>query len=994
MPRGLNGDGSFIIEDYQQAKPFSNFFPGVAGMRGIPMWAFYVNRGQAIASFGIESKDRAILEFQPANKAYRLTSTHGFRTFLKISGGKFYEPFASTADSLGKTRRRMVITSHDLTIEEVNAALGLKVTVNYFTLPEEPYAGLVRRVRIENVSRKTLSIDCIDGLPAINPYGLKDWLSKNLSRTVEAWVAVRNISKKAPFYQLKVEVADTPQVKHIDEGNFYFAFDASGKLLDPVAQAQCVFGASTDFLVPEVFLKAKNFTVPAQQQTSNRTPSAMAHTKFVLKAGEGRTFTAITGFAHDLAELNALVRKTTRRGFIEAKAERNRAIIEEIKEYCFTRSGSPEFDQYCGQTFLDNVLRGGLPVSVAGKGVLNLYSRKHGDLERDYNFFVLSPTFFSQGNGNYRDVNQNRRNDAWFNRDVGDTAIIKFLNLVQADGYNPLIIKGRDEAEFGEGYWSDHWTYNLDLVESYLGLYPENLRPLLLEKKAFYFYFSDAYVLPRDKRYVLTGAGVRQYHSLAEGDKDVKAKDKGYRLRVKGGSGDVYQTTLITKLLCLLANKAATLDPSGIGVEMEANKPNWYDALNGLPGLLGSSINETFEVKRFALFVKGALERLNMDDHAGVEVFAELADFIQGLGHVLSTEHHPLEYWKKANDLKEHYRQTVRLGIDGAQRKLTVGELKKFLEGIIRITDNGIERARNAQGLFASYFYHEVVKHEVLDKSHHGEHVRPLEFKRHQLPYFLEGFVHALRLEERKGAAQLHQAVKKSILYDRSLKMYRINADLSKETEEIGRTSIFPPGWLENGSVWLHMEYKYLLELLRRGLHAEFFQEARGCFVPFMDPARYGRSILENSSFIVSSAHEDKDLHGQGFVARLSGSTAEFVHMWLLMSAGLKPFGLDAKGRLTLALKPILPSWLFTKKADGLFPAGTYAFNFLNAALVVYHNPKRRDTFGPNGVSPAKITLTYAGRKNPVTVDGGTLTGAAALDVRNGKVERIDVFLG
>jgi len=46
----LNKDGSFIIEDYQHAKVFSNFFPGIAGLWGVPMWAFYVNRGQAISS--------------------------------------------------------------------------------------------------------------------------------------------------------------------------------------------------------------------------------------------------------------------------------------------------------------------------------------------------------------------------------------------------------------------------------------------------------------------------------------------------------------------------------------------------------------------------------------------------------------------------------------------------------------------------------------------------------------------------------------------------------------------------------------------------------------------------------------------------------------------------------------------------------------------------------------------------------------------------------
>jgi hypothetical protein len=80
----LRPDGTFVIENFTQKKLFSNFFPGIAGEWGIPMWVFYNNRGQGISSFGIESKDKAIMEFQPANKAYRMTSTHGFRTFLKV----------------------------------------------------------------------------------------------------------------------------------------------------------------------------------------------------------------------------------------------------------------------------------------------------------------------------------------------------------------------------------------------------------------------------------------------------------------------------------------------------------------------------------------------------------------------------------------------------------------------------------------------------------------------------------------------------------------------------------------------------------------------------------------------------------------------------------------------------------------------------------------------------------------------------------------------
>ena len=46
----LGSGGEFVIEQYNNAKPFASFFPGVAGMHGIPMWTFYVNRDQCIVS--------------------------------------------------------------------------------------------------------------------------------------------------------------------------------------------------------------------------------------------------------------------------------------------------------------------------------------------------------------------------------------------------------------------------------------------------------------------------------------------------------------------------------------------------------------------------------------------------------------------------------------------------------------------------------------------------------------------------------------------------------------------------------------------------------------------------------------------------------------------------------------------------------------------------------------------------------------------------------
>ena len=1078
----LDTDGTFVIEDYNHANAFSNFFPGIAGIWGIPMWVFYVNRGQGICSLGIESKDKAILEFHPANKAFRVASMQGFRTFLKVSakggslpgrqagasGGRskgktiFWEPFQNNIEE-GNSTQRMLITSHDMTIEDINPKLGLKVSVNYFTVPNESFAALARVLTIENMGKKSLSLDVIDGLPLIIPFGIKDWVSKNMSRTAEAWMQVRNLKEKVPFYQLNVEISDTSQVKHIKEGNFYLSFAASGrsaKLLDVVVEPACVFGQADDFRIPENYLKSKSFSVPKEQQTANRTPSAMSFGQFHLSGGKKVEIVSLVGHAHDNDHLKKITKKIISPDYMAKKAKENKDVIDGIKNYALTASDSSEFNLYSQQTFLDNVLRGGLPVTLPaleGNVSFNVFSRKHGDLERDYNYFTLSPTYYSQGNGNYRDVNQNRRNDVWFNPQIKDSGIISFFSLIQADGYNPLVVKGvtfvcensnklnelldksleksnrekikemllhgfqpgellsfiehnrialktdakvflteilnlsrkNELAEHGEGFWSDHWTYNLDLLQSYLSLYPEELKALLLEKKVFSFYHNTHYVLPRDHRYILTAHGVRQYHSVFN-DVKIRAKEGGYKLRLQHGQGEVYYTHLLEKILCLISNKVSTLDPSGIGIEMEADKPNWYDALNGLPGLLGSSISETFELKRFSLFLLNALNGLSLKDSSRISLCSEMHHFLTKLIVVLE-ERDPLTYWSKSNDIKEEYRKVIHQGIAGQEEQIEISEIKRFLKLVIARTDAAAANARNKEGLYPTYLYHEVTNYEKVGQHFHKDapYVRPLKFKRHDLPLFLEGFVHGLRVEAEsknvKQAQALYRKVLKSPLYDKKLKMYKVNADLSSQPEDIGRTRNFPPGWLENESIWLHMEYKYLLEILRAGLYEEFFENFKNALIPFLNPGQYGRSTLENSSFIVSSAHEDADLHGRGFVARLSGSTAEFLHMWLYMNVGQDPFYLNEKHQLQFSFKPVLPGWLFTKK-------GSYSFNLFAATLVAYHNPARRNTFGPKGCKVKNIALTYRNQKESIRLNVNILPANHAQDLREGKIEKIDVY--
>ena len=133
------------------------------------------------------------------------------------------------------------------------------------------------------------------------------------------------------------------------------------------------------------------------------------------------------------------------------------------------------------------------------------------------------------------------------------------------------------------------------------------------------------------------------------------------------------------------------------------------------------------------------------------------------------------------------------------------------------------------------------------------------------------------------------------------------------------------------------MAYKYYLELLRKGLHEEFFAEMRQGMLPFFNDTTYGRSILECSSFIASSSFEDPSVVGQGFLPRLSGSTAEFMSIWTLMMIGPSPFFINEDGNLVFGFKPSLPSWFLAPRAPARRPSLPASF----AQLVRSHASAR-----------------------------------------------------
>lgn len=1006
----------FIIQDYQAAPPFFSFLPGIAGETGIPVWCFYNNRGQAVSSFGARDKDHAIMEFSPAHVGYRDVSRTGFRTFCKVNGD-YRELFTRDCS--------MHIGMSELEIRCVQEPLAASAV--YFGIPGEPAAALARILTVENCSQEPVELELLDGMSAIVPYGLNQDFLKNMTQLAKAWMQAEDQEQGLAYFRVRASLEDGAIVREVKGGNFCLGWNHSGNRLNPIVQSSLVFGQDTSMAQAEAFRRFSLREITLREQvTSNQFPCCFLPTALSLAPGASVTLFSLYGQAENKQTVRALARKIDPAIWFHQKREQAWNLVQTLVSPIACKTADPVFDAYAKQTYLDNLLRGGAPMPFRDgekTAPFHIYSRKHGDPEREYNYFSLGKEYYAQGNGNYRDVNQNRRCDVLFAPEMGDHNIRIFFDLIQTDGYNPLVLtpatyrlppekaeefaKGypslldilsgdftpgqiamaaqaagiphiqsftakvicashsEPNADFGEGYWCDHWTYNLDLIETYLSVYPEEKQQLLFGENTCRWYDTKVLVNPRQKRYVMTENGLRQYYALDEQPK------KTNRKWMRTADGQEARSSVMEKLLLLCAMKTATLDAAGMGVEMEGGRPGWYDALNGLPGLFGSSMAETCELARLLRFTADALDQ---NPSHRIELYDEVAELIDSVADILHNVTDPFERWDRMNTLKERYREVTMYGFRGKRQYLAWFNLSERIRTMEKAVSEGIEKAKAMNGgLLPTYFI--FTAKEVQDNL-------PLSFIPTPLPLFLEGPVRYLKLPlSRQEKEHLARQVRQSGLYDQKLHMYKVNESLRGVSYEAGRALAFTPGWLENESVWLHMEYKYLLELLKSGLFEEFSAAFRDAAVPFLKPEVYGRSPLENVSFIASSANPDPEIHGRGFVARLSGSTAEFIHMWQILFFGLQPFQWDG-GQLSLEFAPFVPEYLMSEKLQATF-LGSIAVTFETGTL---------KTLIPGKTRVKSYSLTY-GDGHSETFVSPVLADPQARAVRKGKVTAIHVVM-
>ena len=280
----------YTIENYGTKPVFASFLPGIAGLHGIPIWCYYVNRGQGVASFGVENKDHAIMEFEPAHKAYQNVKRTGFRTFLRKEE-KTQEAFAQETQT-----QRMHIGMNTLAIEEEVPDLQLHVRVEYCILPEEPVGALFRKVTIENTAAHPAVIELLDGMPQVIPYGVSMESTKNMIQTAKAWMQVEQAQKNVPYFRVRASMEDTADVTMIEGGNFGIGFAEDGTRLEAITDPETVFGYDNSLGCAVVYEQGGITEVDAQTQSdANLVPCCMFAKTLEIASGEKESIYELIG---------------------------------------------------------------------------------------------------------------------------------------------------------------------------------------------------------------------------------------------------------------------------------------------------------------------------------------------------------------------------------------------------------------------------------------------------------------------------------------------------------------------------------------------------------------------------------------------------------------------------------------------------------------------------------------------------------------------------
>jgi hypothetical protein len=690
----IKGEEFYKIANYNQMKDF--FISVVSDSNH---WMFISTRGGLSA--GRVDAQSALFPYYTDDKISDSSPFTGSRTIALVTSGdktSLWEPLSEQYAGVYKITRNLYknVYGDKLIFEEINHDLGL--TYSYAWRTSDRF-GFVKTASLVNNSAESVSVEILDGIENLIPFGVESDVQNSLSCLVDAYkknelqtdtglglysMSSILVDRAEPSEALSAAVAWSVGMAGTTKLISSIQLDAfrKGQVVEQEANVRGRRGAyfvnGTLALAPsaeqswsivadvnqgpadvrelnayinsdaniaqdiedDIALGSLNLarivgTSDGLQVTEDRLSANHHFANVLFNVMRGGLF--VDNYAVDKADLVSFVK-----GFNRVEYQNSLSFFEGLDD-SFHYSDLIAAAEQTNNASIQRLCMEYLPLS---------FSRRHGDPSRPWNKFAIQVkkddgSQLLNFEGNWRDIFQNWEALSISIPNYVESMISKFVNASTADGYNPYrITKAGIDWEKPEphdpwasiGYWGDHQIiYLLKFLEL-----SSDYHPGTLEKFLSADLFCYANVPYRIKGYEQL---LKDPHNTIDFDEELD-RLIGQRVAAVGADGrliwdkndSVYNVNLTEKLLATVLSKLSNFIPEA-GIWMNTQRPEWNDANNALVGY-GVSMVTLYYTRRYQQYLLDLFSEVEFDQ---VEISTELVELLNSINSTFVDNRHLLE---------------------------------------------------------------------------------------------------------------------------------------------------------------------------------------------------------------------------------------------------------------------------------------------------------------------------------------------------------------
>lgn len=767
----IENEAFFKISNIDKIRPF--FMSVVSDSNH---WMFIGSNGGISA--GRKNAENALFPYYTDDKIVESSEITGSKSIFQVKANEktfIWEPFSIRNFNQYNISRNLYknVYGNKVLFEEVNH--DLKLRFQYQLNTSNTY-GFIKKSKLVNEGSDAVSVNILDGIQNILPYGVGSMLQSQRSNLVDAYKRNELSPEGVGIYALSAIIVDKAEPSEALKANISWSMglknptyllsslqlDAfrKGTTLTPEEDIKAEKGAY--FISTEVKIEAKKLSdwmiiSNVNQDTTDviRISDAIKNDSYlnqkVLQDIEEGTKNLIqlNASADGIQLTNDKLRDTRHfsntlfnimRGgifdnnyqiekgdFINYLSNANKEVLKSTIDLLkklpekFTTSEFKKIINESNDLHLKRLSTEYLPLK---------FSRRHGDPSRPWNQFSINTQNENDGSkildyeGNWRDIFQNWEALALSYPEFLEGMIFKFLNATTFDGYNPYrITKNGIDWERIEpddpwsyiGYWGDHQIiYLLKFLELMEAYYPDQIES---------YFHSNIFV------YANVPYKIKSYDDILHNPKDTIDFDHDLDKEIEkrrlsigadaalltNNEGSIYQVNFIEKILATVLAKMSNFIPEG-GIWMNTQRPEWNDANNALVGN-GVSVVTLCYLRRFLSFFESLLENRELK---AVEISEELKVFFDSC---LDTLHKNKALLKGSFSNKDRKSVLDGLGVAGSKYRDQIyhnsfSSKTKTLsfDELSDFIDNGL-----------SYLEHTIEANKRFDNLYHGYNLMTVE---------------------------------------------------------------------------------------------------------------------------------------------------------------------------------------------------------------------------------------------------------------------------